>query len=103
MYGLFSGVTSNWFRSGVKVNQHPPAHVEGWMVGDQETVFCWVPVFLRLAQWQLILFCGLLLGRLLVLVSLPMSMLVCKLEFAFALEVHEHIIESVLDLDVCGE
>jgi hypothetical protein len=30
-------------------------------------------------------------------------MLVCKLEFAFALEVHEHIIESVLDLDVCGE
>ncbi len=38
------------------------------------------------------------------LVSLPMSMLVCKLEFAFALEegiwVHEHTIESVLDLDV---
>jgi len=39
-----------------------------------------------------------------VFVSLPMSMFVCKLEFAFALEegmsVNEHIIESVSDLDV---
>ncbi len=26
------------------VNQHPPAHREGWMVGGQGTVFCWVPV-----------------------------------------------------------
>jgi hypothetical protein len=26
------------------VNQHPPAHHEGWMVSGQETVFCWVPV-----------------------------------------------------------
>jgi hypothetical protein len=86
VYGLFSGVKSNCFRSGVKVNQHPPAHLEGRMVADQETVFCCVPVFLRLAQWQSILFCGLLLCGLLVLVSLPMSMLVCKLEFAFALE-----------------
>ncbi len=104
VHGLFFGVKSNWFRSGVKVNQHPPAHLEGWMVGDQETVFCWVPIFLRLAEWQLILFGGLLLRGLLVLVSLPMSMLVCKLELAFALEegmsVHEHILESVSDLDV---
>ncbi len=104
VYGLFSGVKSNWFTSGVKVNQHPPAHLEGRVVADQQTVFCCVPVFLRLAQWQSILFCGLLLCGLLVLVSLPMSMLVCKLEFAFALEegmsVHEHIIESVWDLDV---
>ncbi len=104
VYGLFSGVKSNWFRSGVKVNQHPPAHLEGWIVSDQETIFYWVPFFLRLVQWQSILFCGLLLCGLLVLVSLPMSMLVCKLEFAFALEegmvVHEHIIESVSALDV---
>ncbi len=38
------------------------------------------------------------------LVSLPMSMFVYKLEFAFALEegmwVHEHIIENISDLDV---
>jgi hypothetical protein len=27
-----------------KVNQHPPAHHEGWMISGQETVFCWVPV-----------------------------------------------------------
>jgi len=27
------------------------------MVGDQETVFCWVLVFLSLAQWRLIFFC----------------------------------------------
>jgi hypothetical protein len=26
------------------VNQHPPAHHEGWMVSGQETVFCWLPV-----------------------------------------------------------
>ncbi len=26
------------------VNQHPPAHHEGWMVSGEETVFCWVPV-----------------------------------------------------------
>jgi hypothetical protein len=26
------------------VNQHPPAHHEGWMVSGQETDFCWVPV-----------------------------------------------------------
>ncbi len=26
------------------VNQHPPAHCEGWMVGGQEIVFWWVPV-----------------------------------------------------------
>ncbi len=26
------------------MNQHPPAHHEGWMVSGQETVFCWVPV-----------------------------------------------------------
>ncbi len=26
------------------VNQHPPAHHEGWMVSGQETIFCWVPV-----------------------------------------------------------
>jgi hypothetical protein len=25
-------------------NEHPPVHHEGWMVSDQETVFCWVPV-----------------------------------------------------------
>jgi hypothetical protein len=26
------------------VNQHPPAHHEGWMISGQETVFCWIPV-----------------------------------------------------------
>ncbi len=26
------------------VNQHPPVHHQGWMICDQETVFCWVPV-----------------------------------------------------------
>jgi hypothetical protein len=26
------------------VNQHPPAHLEGWMISGQETVFCWVSV-----------------------------------------------------------
>jgi hypothetical protein len=26
------------------VNQHPPAHHEGWMESGQETVFCWVPI-----------------------------------------------------------
>jgi hypothetical protein len=25
------------------VNQYPPGHREVWMVGGQETVFCWVP------------------------------------------------------------
>jgi hypothetical protein len=25
------------------VNQHPPAHHEGWMVTGQESAFCWVP------------------------------------------------------------
>jgi len=25
------------------VNQHPPAHHEGWMVSGEEAVFCWVP------------------------------------------------------------
>ncbi len=39
------------------------------MVGDQETVFCWVVVFLRLAQCRLIFFCCLMLCGLLVLVS----------------------------------
>jgi hypothetical protein len=23
---------------------HPPVHHQGWMIRDQETVFCWVPV-----------------------------------------------------------
>jgi hypothetical protein len=27
-----------------QVNQHPPAHHEGWMVSGQATVFCWVTV-----------------------------------------------------------
>jgi hypothetical protein len=26
------------------LNQHPPAHNEGWMIIDEETVFCWIPV-----------------------------------------------------------
>jgi len=56
--------------------------------------------FLRLAQWWLIFFCSLMLCGLLVSVSLPISMFVCKLEFAFALEegmrVHVHIIEKCL-------
>jgi hypothetical protein len=26
------------------VNQHPPVHHQGWMICDQKTVFCWVPV-----------------------------------------------------------
>jgi hypothetical protein len=26
------------------VNQHPPAHHEGWMISGEETVFCWIPV-----------------------------------------------------------
>jgi len=26
------------------VNQQPPVHHEGWMVSDQETIFCWVRV-----------------------------------------------------------
>jgi len=64
------------------------------------TVFCWVVFFLRLAQWHLIFFCCLMLCGLLVLVSLLISMSVCKLEFAFALEegmwVHVHIIEKCL-------
>jgi hypothetical protein len=43
-----------------------------------------------------------------VLVSLPISMFVCKLEFAFALEegmwVHVHIIEKCLGFGcLCGE
>jgi len=29
---------------GATVNQHPPAHHEGWMGSGQETIFCWVPV-----------------------------------------------------------
>jgi hypothetical protein len=78
------------------------------MVGDQETVFCWVLAFLRRAQWWLIFFHCLMLCGLLVLVSLPISMFVCKLEFAFALEegmwVHVHIIEKCLGLGcLCGE
>jgi hypothetical protein len=78
------------------------------MVGDQETVFCRVVVFLRLAQWQLIFSCCLMLCGLLVLVSLPISMFFCKLEFAFAVEegmwVHVHIIEKCLGLEyLCGE
>jgi hypothetical protein len=28
------------------VNQHQPAHHEGWRISGQETVFCWVPVHL---------------------------------------------------------
>jgi hypothetical protein len=24
--------------------QHRPVHHEGWMISDQETIFCWVPV-----------------------------------------------------------
>jgi hypothetical protein len=70
------------------------------MVGDQETVICQVLVSLRRGQLQLIFFCCLILCGLLVLVSLPTSMIVCKLEFAFALEegmwVHVHIIEKCL-------
>jgi hypothetical protein len=31
-----------------RVNQHPPAHFEGWMVSGQETVFCWVSVQLTM-------------------------------------------------------
>ncbi len=26
------------------VNQHGPVHHQGWMICDQEPVFCWVPV-----------------------------------------------------------
>jgi hypothetical protein len=48
--------TKNWLRKVVCIkttllalvghtsNQHPPACHEGWMVSDQETVFCWVSV-----------------------------------------------------------
>jgi hypothetical protein len=25
------------------VNQHPPAHHEGWMINGEKAVFCWVP------------------------------------------------------------
>jgi hypothetical protein len=25
-------------------NQHPPVHRGGWMVHDQQTVFCWAPI-----------------------------------------------------------
>ncbi len=27
-----------------RVNQHPQAHNEGWMLSRQETIFCWIPV-----------------------------------------------------------
>jgi hypothetical protein len=40
-------VFENSQRSGKEwaiMNQHPPAHHEGWMISDQETVFCWVSV-----------------------------------------------------------
>ncbi len=30
--------------SWARVNQHPPAHQEGWMVSGQEMVFCWVSI-----------------------------------------------------------
>jgi hypothetical protein len=29
---------------GATVNQHPPVHHQGWMICDQETVFCRLPV-----------------------------------------------------------
>ncbi len=96
------------FRSGARANPHPPAHCDRWMVRDQETVFCWVLVFLRLAQWGLIFFYCLMLCGLLVLVSLPIFMFICKLEFAFALEegmwINVHIIEKCLGFRcLCGE
>jgi len=56
-------------RSGARSNPHPPAHCDRCMVGDREAVFCWVLVFLRLAQCQLIFFRCLMLCGLLVLVS----------------------------------
>ncbi len=95
-------------RSGVRSNPHPPAHCDRCMVGDQEAVFCWVLVFLRLAQCQLIFFRCLMLCGLLVLVSWLISMFVCKLEYAFALEeglwVHVHIIEKCSGFRcLCGE
>ncbi len=27
-----------------RVNQHPQAHDEGWMLSGEETIFCWIPV-----------------------------------------------------------
>ncbi len=102
----WSLVWNSGFRSGARAN--PPAHCDRWMVGDQETVICQVLVSLRRGQLQLIFFCCLILCGLLVLVSLPTSMIVCKLEFAFALEegmwVHVHIIEKCLGFwCLCGE
>jgi len=46
---MSGGVMSNKAKTmkgqnSATVNQHPPAHREGWMVSGQETVFCWVPV-----------------------------------------------------------
>ncbi len=32
----------DWKCGSPTVNQHPPAHHEGWMVSGQETVLCWV-------------------------------------------------------------
>jgi hypothetical protein len=31
-------------KNGARMNQHPPVHLEGWMVSGQETVFFWIPV-----------------------------------------------------------
>jgi len=105
--GLFSGVKSQGLEVGPE-RTHTHQHTDRWMVGDQETVFFWVLVVLRLGQWQLIFFCCLMLCGLLVLVSLLISMFVCKLEFALALEegmwVHVHIIEKCFGFGcLCGE
>jgi hypothetical protein len=38
--GPLYGYVSRW----PHVNQRPPVHHQGWMICDQETIFCWVPV-----------------------------------------------------------
>jgi hypothetical protein len=35
-------VMGDWVTPAVK--QHPPVHHQGWMICDQETDICWVPV-----------------------------------------------------------
>jgi len=46
------------------VNQHLPVHYQGWMICDQETVFCWVPVpLLTMVVSSVALFTTYQLGR----------------------------------------
>jgi hypothetical protein len=50
--------------SAATMNQHPPVHHQGWMICDQETVFCWVPVsYLTMVVGSVGLFTTYKLGR----------------------------------------